>query len=136
MSVEAEVASVLSKLFQTLDNDDAAAFADCWCEDVQFQMTTHDGVVSKFSGRQAIISSCESFWTGKPSSLRHVVGAVWVEALGPNRVRARFYCQYFNVGATQSLAGMGEYRDELIRGNDGRWRVATREHLFLTPLIH
>jgi len=136
MSVDAEVASVLSKLFQTLDHEDAEGFADCWSEDVQFQMQTFDGAINKASGRTAIVAMCESFWTGKPSMLRHAVGAVWVEPIGVDRVCARFYCQYFNVGATPSLAGMGEYRDELVRCEDGRWRVAVREHVFLTPLAH
>jgi hypothetical protein len=31
---------------------------------------------------------------------------------------------------------MGEYHDDLVRGVDGRWRVARRRHRFLTPLAH
>jgi hypothetical protein len=39
-------------------------------------------------------------------------------------------------GEASSLAGMGEYHDDLVRGVDGRWRVARRRHRFLTPLAH
>jgi hypothetical protein len=66
--------------------------------------------------------------------MRHMVGAVDVEMQGPGAARARFYCSYVHVGAEANFAGLGEYEDLLTQEADGKWRVKTRHHIFLTPL--
>jgi uncharacterized protein (TIGR02246 family) len=136
MSIEAEISSLQSRLMQAVDHQDRATFADCWTEDLDFELVMFDGQVMKLTSRDQLLDFACANWAGQASSLRHLVAAVWVEAEGPDRAVARFYCHYLKVGAEPSLAGMGEYRDILRRGADGRWRVAVRRHVFLTPLDH
>ncbi len=136
MSVHAEIASLESRLMQALDNEDRETFTDCWTADVDFEAVLFDGTVMKAGTREKLVELSTAHWTGRPSSLRHLVAAVWVEPVSVDEAKARFYCEYLNVGATPSLSGMGEYQDIVRRGNDGRWRVAIRRHLFLTPLNH
>jgi hypothetical protein len=62
------------------------------------------------------------------------VGAIDVRMTGDATATAHFYCSYINVGDSAALIGMGEYRDELRREADGKWRVQARDHVFLTPL--
>ena len=118
-----------------VDHEDRDRFADCWAEDLDFELVMPDGKNLVLTGRDKMVEFACARWTGKASSLRHLVAAVWVEPVAENEVQARFYCHYLNVGATPSLAGMGEYEDVVRRGADGCWRVAKRRHRFLTPLI-
>lgn len=136
MSITAEIHSLESRLMQALDHEDAATFGDCWTEDAALNVKMFDGSGFALRGRAAIVESCKGFFTGKPSSLRHLVGAVWVDEISATTAQARFYSQYINVGATPGLAGFGEYRDEVVRCSDGRWRISRRVHDFLTPLAH
>jgi hypothetical protein len=129
-----EIVSVLTRIQMAVDHQDRETFADCWAQDVNLRIQLFDGHVLEFKSRDELVQGTTGAWSGQPSAMRHLVGAVDVRLDGADRARAHFYCSYYNVGAEPAFVGMGEYRDEMTRGADGRWRVQRRDHVFLTPL--
>lgn len=136
MSDYQAIVSTLTRLMRGVDTTDRALFQDSWAENVDFEVTFFEQGPMSVRGRDELVSRFTASWKGEPAKMRHQIGAIDVELLAPNRATARFYCTYINVGNAPSLAGMGEYEDELEKGADGRWRVAKRRHRFLTPLAH
>jgi 3-phenylpropionate/cinnamic acid dioxygenase small subunit len=136
MTEYGEIVASLAGLMWALDHHDRERFSDSWSENLDFEVVMFGQKPMRVAGRDALIRSFTGNWTDEPSSLRHQLGAIAVEQLGEDRVRARFYCTYINVGPEPTLAGMGEYDDELVREGDGRWRVCKRRHVFLAPLTH
>jgi|KBSSwiStaDraftv2_1062776.scaffolds.fasta_scaffold182179_2 hypothetical protein len=134
MSDYGEIVSTLVRIQHSVDQQDREAFKDCWTEDMQLHLTMFDGTRSTIPSREDLIARFTAHWTGQPSAMRHAVNGVEVQITGPATARASFYCTYLNVGAEPSLAGMGEYHDELVKSPDGKWRVKLRRHAFLTPL--
>lgn len=131
-----DIAETLARLMRCLDTGDRETFADCWAEQLDFEAITFDGKSMKASSRDEMVAISSRGLNGQPSPLRHLVGNVEVDFADADTADVKSYSLYINVGAEAGLGGMGEYRDRLTRGADGRWRVVHRRHLFLTPLKH
>jgi len=131
-----QIVSVLSRIMLSLDAQDREVFSDCWSEDVSLSVIFFDGKEMKYSCRADLISGLTGSWEGSASQLRHQLGAVDVTLTGEADAEANYYCFYMTVGSTMQLAGMGQYWDQLTKGQDDKWRVARRKHVFLTPLVY
>jgi hypothetical protein len=129
-----EIASMLMRMMLSLDHQDRDGFADCWSQTIRFNAKLFDGQGMAFNSRDEMVEGVTAHWTGQASNLRHQLGGIDIQLQSPDRATAHFYCLYLNVGGDFSLAGMGEYSDEIVREADGHWRVSKRDHSFLTPL--
>jgi len=131
-----EIVAAIARIMAAVDRQDREAFRDGWSEDVDFQVVFFGQPPVSVTGRDTLVNRFTANWNGEASALRHQVGAVEVTTHDENHASARFYCTYVRTGPVVALAGMGEYEDDLVRDADGRWRVAKRRHVFLTPLAH
>ena len=127
------IVSTLVRIQHAMDHQDREAFRACWTEDAQVEMVMFDGAKLDFNDRDDLIVRTTGAWTGQAGALRHVVGGVEVTFTDPAAAQATFYCSYIDVGAAPGFAGLGEYRDDLVKGADGTWRVKRRRQVFLTP---
>jgi len=129
-----EIVGAVARIMQAVDHQDREMYRDSWTEDVDFEVVFFGQAPLRVQGRDRMVEQFTASWTGAPSDLRHQLGAIEVQWRGSDEALARFYCTYVRVGNAGTLAGMGEYEDQLAKGGDGRWRVRRRRHVFLTPL--
>jgi 3-phenylpropionate/cinnamic acid dioxygenase small subunit len=59
---------------------------------------------------------------------KHAVLAPLIDLDGD---RARVWTDYLFVDQQQTVLSVGRYHDEVVRGDDGRWRFALREIVFM-----
>jgi ketosteroid isomerase-like protein len=131
-----EIVSAIARIMRAVDHHDREGFGDGWSQDVEFEVVFFGQAPLRLRGRDEMVARFTANWDSEASELRHQIGAVEVDIRGEDLASARFYCVYVRTGAAATLAGMGEYEDDLVREADGRWRVARRRHVFLTPLAH
>lgn len=128
------IAELLARLMHRLDNGDRDGFADCWTDDVDFEAIMFDGTTLSVTSREALLDITKQGLVGNPSPLRHVVGPVEVTKIDGGSAETFSYATYYMVGEYFQFAGMGEYRDQLIKCDDSKWRISRRRHHFLSPL--
>ena len=134
MAVEAEISSVLAKLFWSLDHQQAQPVESCWSEAGRLQIWPFEGDPVLLQGRASIMAYCQQFWTGTASPMRHLLAAVTIDKATAQCASARFYCHYIRVGEEPVIVGMGEYRNQFMH-KEGSWKIVDSELRFLAPLV-
>lgn len=127
------IPALLAEIQRAVDTRDADGFADSWTADAVLDLAFADGQTLRLEGRDTILGLATAGWQGEGSPLRHLVGTVAVEALGPGRARARSYALYVVPGRRPAAPGAGYY-DDLLVHEEGRWRVRERRHRFFNPI--
>lgn len=128
-----DIPAVLARIQKAVDTRDAVGFAAGWTADAVLNLTFADGQTMRLESRDTILGLAAAGWKGEGSPMRHLVGTVAVEALGPNEARARHYSLYVTPGQRPAAPGVGFY-DDLLVFEDGAWRVSERQHLFFNPI--
>lgn len=128
-----KIADLLARLMHRLDHGDRDGFADCWTNDVDFEVAMFDGTLLAASGREALLEITAKALMGNASPLRHVVGPVEIGLLAGRLAETFSYATYYLVGEEFRFAGIGEYEDQLVKCDDSMWRISRRRHRFLTP---
>ena len=129
----AEVASLIAKKFLVFDSQDMSRFLECFSEDVKFDITTFKGRRVLLEGKAEVEEFCSRLVEGR-TDLLHVAGVVLVESRGEGKAEATYYGTYITPGDALRLAGIGWYREELRREENG-WRITHMDHKELSPVL-
>jgi SnoaL-like domain len=131
---ELNIRQLLARYPRFLDNRDIDGYVAAFAPDAVIEMET--GTVDQFRevrGHAAIRAMLEGLFTrgpGTPWQLRHLVGEPVIEP-SERGCRAHSYCVIFRVGGdSPSVASVGDYTDDCVRLDDGRWVFARRRMVF------
>jgi hypothetical protein len=124
-----EILDLLGKYAHAYDSGDRAALTDLFVEDAEFHIHGRVGhVPSVMVGRDTIVDSL----VGKrlvmqPEQRRHIATNLVVPEQTDSRARAVSYLLLVATldGPPQPLA-TGRYEDDLVKCDDGRWRIHRR----------
>jgi ketosteroid isomerase-like protein len=133
MTVESDVVSRLVAMTFHYDSQDADAFLDCWTDDAILTLQFIDGTTKTVEGKAALRESSKRGLTGQPSPIRHIVTTPSVRIDGKSAYLDHHQL-YIRIGDPVELEGAGTYQDLWRLGDDGKWRIAQRKHVFLSPL--
>ncbi|HYZ98791.1 MAG TPA: nuclear transport factor 2 family protein [Acidimicrobiales bacterium] len=81
------------------------------------------------SGRTEILAFMEAA-QGPDQRGRHMISGSVID-LAPSTASACAWTDYVFLDRRNAVTSIGRYHDELVRGDDGRWRFALREVVFL-----
>ncbi|MBV9134293.1 MAG: nuclear transport factor 2 family protein [Chloroflexi bacterium] len=128
------VRQLLARYPRLMDTRDADGYVDAFAPDAVIEMET--GTIDQFReirGHNEIRAMIEGLFTrgpGTPSRLRHMVGEPVIEP-SEKGCRAHSYCVIFRVGSdSPSVASIGEYTDDCVKLDNGRWVFARRRMVF------
>lgn len=116
----------LARYCQLCDDGRFDEWSDLFTEQARFHAldVTH-------TGRGDVQAFIEA---GQPPEQRgrHLLGEPVIEADAPGTgSTARAWTDFIFVDRHREITSVGRYHDELERGDDGRWRFALREIVFL-----
>lgn len=125
-----EVRDVLERYFHSIDSYDTEALADCFCADAQFEFNANTDDRKVLTGADAIAA----FFRERRNNFKaqcHFLNHVAITLEGEGAAAADVFAMS-NIVFEDRIAVRGlRYRDRLVRGTDGRWRIHRRVH---TPL--
>jgi len=136
---ESSILDTLHRYGQAIDDGLDQAWADLFTEDGVFLCVDRFGhVILREQGRDALAKWVRDFRAGETYRMKHCVLAPVINIHGHMAdVESRYanlienHDQY---GAPQ-IRFMGCYRDEMVRGTDGRWRFRLRVSQTEAPLV-
>jgi 3-phenylpropionate/cinnamic acid dioxygenase small subunit len=133
---ELEIRNLLARATQladTVSDADLDTYLSLWTDDATWAVVS-DGILpaQERRGRDQILEGVRERRSagiqGPGTATRHALHTVAVRFESPDEAWATCYWHYYRetTSATPVLAGMGEYRNRLVRTPAG-WRLARRE---------
>jgi uncharacterized protein (TIGR02246 family) len=123
-SAEESIRRTLAQYCQLCDEGRFAEWIDLFTPDARFRVMGRTT-----AGRDEILAFMETAQSPERRG-RHMISEP-VIAAEPDAGRARAWTDYVFVDRSTTVTSVGRYHDELARGDDGRWRFALREIVFL-----
>jgi uncharacterized protein (TIGR02246 family) len=116
----ADITDLLTRYAIGIDDQDWDAFADLWTDDASFEVDAEGG----FFGKEAVLEFLEhclpAGYVGK-----HFLSQPLVELADDLRTATvRTDVVWFTQDFATTI--IGRYNDEVVRGDDGRWRIRRR----------
>ncbi|MFI7154379.1 nuclear transport factor 2 family protein [Nonomuraea sp. NPDC050022] len=119
------IANVLHAFARLADEGTPPDLGALLADDVEWTMAG-----AHWRGREQTVAGLshmrELGHAGPDSGNRHVITNLEVHVTG-DRATASSYFLLVSSGSPAAILAAGAYRDELSRGQDGRWRLARRE---------
>ena len=117
-----DLRTLLARYAAVVDNDkDVNRLRDLFTEDAALENPT------RYEGREAILEYYLGVMKSLEASRHHVVNSSF-ELEAPDRARHRgAFLAYLARDGVMSLV-CGDYDDEVVRGNDGRWRFSVKRN--------
>ena len=120
---ERDIQRVIHRYAQTLDTGDYEGFADCFTDDGEYE-STRNGVMAR--GRAELVDFASRYDHAPAVYQKHVV-VDSVITLGDGEAEVQSYYLFIQDRSTGPfIASYGTYKDHVVRGGDGRWRIARR----------
>jgi len=123
---ELEIRNLIARIAQLADHGDVEEYARLFTEDGSWEFPG-----APRQGRPDILAGARErrsqLVTGPGSATRHIIATVAVRVEDAATATADSYFQFWRDTATSpTLFNMGHYHD-LLRREDGAWRIARRE---------
>lgn len=123
---ELEIRNLIARVAQLADHGDAEEYASLFTEDAAWEFPG-----GPRRGRADILAGArerrQQRVTGPGSATRHLIATLAVRVEDATTATADSYFQFWRDTATSpTLFNMGHYHD-VLRREDGAWRVARRE---------
>ena len=131
-ALEAE-RGVLATLYQyghALDYGAEADWVDCFAAAAHYELRdraagTADSVRS-YDGRDELAAFAAGHTRAPERFHKHLVADPLISVDGDRATASSYFIRLDDVGGERVVYAFGRYRDELVRGADGRWRFAVR----------
>ena len=123
---ELEIRNLIARVAQLADYGDVEEYASLFTEDGSWEFPG-----APLHGRAGILAGARERRrqqvTGPGSATRHIIATLAVGVVDAATATADSYFQFFRDTATSpTLFNMGHYHD-VLRREDGAWRIARRE---------
>ena len=129
MSDYGEIASLVSRVAWMVDHEDYDTFMDYWVEDAMLRHVTVDGVVTERRGRE-IVELLQAAYATPETRCLHIPCNPVIDLDGDEAL-ARYYVLHTKMGPQARPVGVEECETRLRRGEDGRWRIRSRNEVQL-----
>lgn len=124
-----DIIETLYRLAHTIDYGEHASWIDCFTEDAEFsmvEMMTREPVVkAQHVGRDKLASFIPNHTSAPDYFHKHLVANPVVKITG-DTAYTESYMTRVDEGDRPFVWSIGRYRDDWVRGDDGRWRVRKR----------
>lgn len=134
VAIRAEVEALLHEYYYLIDHGEAESVQHMFTPDAVLRIVSREPL----RGRAAIAEHYAN--RSKALVTRHVTSNLRVRHLGPDHVEALRVITYYRglttdgPGPYPATPAVVEYTEELVRGDDGRWRFTSRKSIPLfTP---
>ena len=127
---ERGVLATLHRYGHALDYGAEAAWVDCFTADARYEVrepghgTT--GSVRAYDGRDELAAFAARHTRAPEHFHKHVVVDPVIAVDGDRATAVSYFLRVDHVDGEPVVYAFGRYRDELVRGEDGRWRFAVR----------
>jgi 3-phenylpropionate/cinnamic acid dioxygenase small subunit len=133
MGADAEIRTVLARIAQLADTGDLEEYLTLFTEDAVWGMPDNPAVgmtANEKKGHAEILAGAQerraSGLQGPGTESRHVLTTIAIDVESEDRATARSYFLFFDsTSTTPTLRTMGQYDDELVKGERG-WQLARR----------
>jgi 3-phenylpropionate/cinnamic acid dioxygenase small subunit len=133
MGADAEIRTVLARIAQLADTGDLEEYLTLFTEDAVWGMPDNPAVgmtANEKKGHAEILAGAQerraSGLQGPGTESRHVLTTIAIDVESEDRATARSYFLFFDsTSSTPTLRTMGQYDDELVKGERG-WQLARR----------
>lgn len=119
---ERAIAHVLHTYGHGIDYGLEDEYADCWTEDAVLDWPNHP----LYEGREAILGAFRAHTHAPARFHKHVVVDARIEVDGDRAEADSYFMRLDTAEGGPYITAFGRYRDRLVRGEDGRWRLAHR----------
>ena len=133
MGADAEIRTLLARIAQLADTGDLEEYLTLFTEDAVWGMPDNPAVgmtANEKKGHAEILAGAQerraSGLQGPGTESRHVLTTIAIDVESDDRATARSYFMFFgSTSTTPTLRTMGQYDDELVKGERG-WQLARR----------
>ncbi len=127
---ERGVLATLHRYGHALDYGAEADWVDCFTSDARYEVRERGhgtaGGVRAYVGRQELAAFAARHTRAPEHFHKHVVVDPVIAVDGDRATADSYFLRLDHSGGERVVYAFGRYRDELARGEDGRWRFAVR----------
>lgn len=125
LEAERDIAALLARCAHCIDYGHGIGWVECFTPDGRFEVYRPAGDVTVAVGTEELTA----FATGrKPSASpsKHFTSQLMIEVDGDTATARSYFALLKDVESEPSLDFYGRYLDDLVRGPDNLWRIASR----------
>lgn len=129
MADRLDILDLLGRYAHAYDGGDRATLESLFTDDAEFHIHGNVGrVPATMVGRDTIVAALVGKWEAiRPEQRRHIATNLVVLEQGATTARAASYLALVATsGGTTAVLATGRYEDDLVKGDDGRWRIHRR----------
>jgi SnoaL-like domain len=126
LEAERGVLATLYRYGHALDYGAEADWVDCFVPTAHYEIRGTDGRVRTYNGQDALAAFAARHTRVPERFHKHVVMDPVVAIDGERATAVSYFMRLDDADGERVVYAFGRYRDELVRGEDGRWRFAVR----------
>jgi hypothetical protein len=127
---ERDVLATLHRYGHALDYGAEAGWVGCFTADARYEVREPGngtaGRVRAYDGRDELAAFAARHTRAPEHFHKHVVVDPMIAVDGDRATAVSYFLRVDQAGGERVVYAFGRYRDELVRGEDGRWRFAVR----------
>ena len=127
---ERGVLATLHRYGHALDYGAEAGWVDCFTADAHYEVREPGngtaGSVRAYDGRDELAAFAARHTRAPEHFHKHVVVDPVIAVDGDRATAVSYFLRLDHADGERVVYAFGRYRDELVRGEDGRWRFAVR----------
>jgi len=125
LEAERDIGDLLARYAHLIDHGGGVEWVDCFTADGRFEVRRPGVEPSVVAGRDELTG----FATSRPPAAvpsKHFTSQLTIDLDGDAAICRSYFAILRDVDGDPALGFYGRYDDELVRGDDGRWRIASR----------